>query len=196
MLALLVLLTGCATPAAAPAGEATSREPVASPAPTGLRIPQIAARSTLIPTGLIDLPDTATVERIPQVPPVDEPMQASWASFTPPPGDIGPSVLYGHVDGQVNDRRGVPGIFNRIDELAPGNLILVDRDDGSTAQFAVTHIERYPKVDFSDPASTATREVYGDTAAAELRLVTCGGTFDRDARSYRDQLVVFATLLA
>jgi hypothetical protein len=36
--------------------------------------------------------------------------------------------------------------------------------------------------------------VFGATPDAELRLVTCGGAFDRAARSYVDDVVVFAVL--
>jgi hypothetical protein len=37
--------------------------------------------------------------------------------------------------------------------------------------------------------------VYGDTPGPQLRLITGGGTFDRAARSYRDNVVVFATAM-
>lgn len=186
LLALLLvpLLAGCAAPTAGTTGGDAVREP-APPAPTSVRIPQLQVRSTLIETGL--LPSGA-----PQVPPVTEPAQASWGTFSPEPGSIGPAVLYGHVDGQVDGRRGVPGVFHDIDQLQPGNAILVDRADGTTVEFAVTRVATYPKLDFADQTSTATAEVYGDTAAAELRLITCGGSFDPSARSYRDQVVVFA----
>ncbi|WP_448640698.1 sortase domain-containing protein [Geodermatophilus sp. URMC 63] len=66
--------------------------------------------------------------------------------------------------------------------------MFVDRADGTTARFTVTEVERHPKDAFP------TREVYGPTADAQLRLITCGGDFDRSARSYEDNVVVFATL--
>jgi hypothetical protein len=68
--------------------------------------------------------------------------------------------------------------------------VLVDRADGTTARFAVTRVERHAKDAFP------TDEVYGPTPDAQLRLVTCGGEFDRAARSYRDNVVVFAALVA
>ena len=39
-----------------------------------------------------------------------------------------------------------------------------------------------------------TAVVYGPTPLSELRLVTCGGEFDRVAGSYRDNVIVEAVL--
>ncbi len=60
--------------------------------------------------------------------------------------------------------------------------------DGSRAGFVVIRVERVPKAEFPTAA------VYGDTAGPELRLITCGGVFDRAARSYRDNVIVYAVL--
>ena len=49
-------------------------------------------------------------------------------------------------------------------------------------------VEQYPKDRFP------TRAVYGDVAGPELRLITCGGELDRAARSYRDNIVVYARM--
>ncbi|MEU4699461.1 class F sortase [Nonomuraea dietziae] len=35
--------------------------------------------------------------------------------------------------------------------------------------------------------------MYGPTGRPELRLITCAGTFDQKRRSYRDNLVIFAS---
>ena len=97
---------------------------------------------------------------------------------------MGPAVLAGHVDSTAG-----PAVFWRLRDLAPGDEVLVDRADGTTARFTVTRVERHPKDAFP------TDEVYGPTTGAELRLITCGGEFDRAARSYRDNVVVFAVAL-
>lgn len=184
----LVACGGTASPTATTGG-ATAAPSVAVAPPTSVRIPQIGARSTLVQTGM--LPDGS-----PEVPSVHQPMQASWAAWSPEPGAPGPAVLYGHVNGEQGGRRGVPGIFADLTELQPGNVIYVDRSDGSTAVFAVERVKTYRKADLDTKAAgdAAAREVYGDTAAPELRLVTCGGDFDRGARSYTGQVVVFARL--
>jgi sortase (surface protein transpeptidase) len=79
-------------------------------------------------------------------------------------------------------------VFFRLDELVAGDEVLVERTDGMTARFTVSGTERYPKDAFP------TEDVYGPTPRAELRLITCGGEFDRDRRSYRDNVVVTAVL--
>jgi hypothetical protein len=71
-----------------------------------------------------------------------------------------------------------------------GTLVRTDRchAPGPTARFTVTQVQQYPKDAF------LTAEVYGPTAGAELRLITCGGAFDRTQRSYVDNVVVYARL--
>jgi sortase family protein len=78
-------------------------------------------------------------------------------------------------------------VFFRLRQLVPGDEIAVDRADGSTVVFAVERVERHPKDAFP------TEAVYGPTPDARLRLVTCGGDFDRSTRHYVDNVVVFAT---
>lgn len=189
LLAGLLLLAGCAAPGP-DTGSAASTVPhpppttarLVAPTPTAVRIPAIGASSSLIQTGM--LPDGS-----PEVPDVHTPEQASWASWSPEPGLPGPAVLYGHVDGD-----GRPGVFARIDELQPGAEVVVERGNLGPIAFTVYRVDSWPKAELDDPGGMATATVYGDTAEPELRLVTCGGSFDRAARSYRDQIVVFARL--
>ncbi|RSM74588.1 class F sortase [Kibdelosporangium aridum] len=145
--------------------------------PTEISIPKIGARSSLVPLGLN--PDQTI-----QVPPVDQPMQAGWYDKAPTPGQIGPAIILGHVDGNKK-----PGIFFRLKEMAVGDEVSVSRQDGTTALFKVTHVEQIAKKEFP------TDKVYGDTEGAELRLITCGGTFDHAAHSYKDNIIVYATLV-
>lgn len=179
LVVLLVVLAGCgATPAlpiVAPA------DMVSTPAPTAITIPKIGAASTLVPLGL-------TPEGALQVPDVHTPLQAGWFDKGVAPGAVGPAVVVGHVDGEINGVKGQPGIFYRLHELAPGDQILIDRADGSSLRFVVARVESYDKSGFP------TGKVYGDTERPELRLITCHGTFDHAARSYTENLVVFATL--
>ena len=77
-------------------------------------------------------------------------------------------------------------MFFRLRDVAVGDAVTVTRVDGTTVRFTVTRVARYAKGAF--PAA----EVYGPTPDAELRLITCGGAFDRAARSYLDNVVVYA----
>ena len=153
-------------------------EPVLPEAePVSVSIPSIEAGSpTLVslglqPDGSVELPEDYDL--------------AGWYRRGPTPGELGPAVIVGHVDSVAEG----PAVFFRLAELQPGAEILVDRADGTTAVFTVDRIAQYPKDAF--PIT----EVYGDTDHAALRLITCGGDFDRASGDYRDNIVVYARLL-
>lgn len=151
-------------------------EPVSAPAPVSLTVPAIALA---VPLGRLGLQADGTVEV-----PVDA-ADAGWFRLGPAPGAPGSAVVLGHVD----SRRG-PGVFFRLRELRPGDVVEVGRADGSTARFAVTSVQTYRKDAF--PAEL----VYGGQGDSTLNLVTCGGEFDRDARSYLSNVVVSSTLIS
>jgi hypothetical protein len=99
------------------------------------------------------------------------------------PGDPGSAVILGHVDS-----RSGPAVFYRLRELRPGDRVEVVQAGGARARFTVDRVERYPKRRFP------TDDVYYPTLTPRLRLVTCGGEFDRAAGSYRDNVIAFASL--
>ncbi|NJC86892.1 class F sortase, partial [Planosporangium mesophilum] len=144
--------------------------------PVRLSIPTIDAQSTLIPLNLN--PDHTV-----QVPPLTNPAQAGWYAPGPTPGETGASVILGHVDGYDE-----PGIFYHLRDLHPGDPILITRKDATTTRFTVYRTEQAPKTNFP------TTKVYGPTTRPELRLITCGGTFDRQTGNYLDNIIVFAAL--
>ncbi len=153
---------------------AVARPEVADPA--RVRIPAIGVNAPVGPLQVDAqgvLPPPATNE------------DTGWWRAGPEPGEQGPAVIVGHVDS-----RSGPAVFFRLRQLAPGDEIAVDRVDGSTAVFVVQRVERHPKGAFPTDA------VYGTTPVAQLRLVTCGGEFDRRSRHYVDNVVVFAGLVA
>jgi len=111
--------------------------------------------------------------------------KAGWYTDGPAPGQFGPAVIAGHVDSTNG-----PGIFYKLGALRTGATITIGRADGSTARFSVDKVARYPKDRFP------TNAVYGDTTQrAELRLITCGGGFDKNTGHYLDNVVAFAHLL-
>jgi len=141
--------------------------------PVTLTIPAIGVQTPLIRLGLtasgaLQVPPTATI--------------AGWYTGSPRPGAIGSAVIAGHIDSYLG-----PGIFFRLSQLRPGDRVYVRRADGTLAVFAVTSVRMYPKDHF--PSLT----VYGATPDPELRLITCGGTFDYELRSYLSNVVVYAT---
>lgn len=204
LLGAALLISGCGAEFVAEAERTPRAEPADPPTvvdPTAIGIPRLGAWSTLIPLGLTDhdCPDEPPCL---EPPPLDQPMQAGWYAGADPenpgdeyqPGEMGPAVIAGHVDGVVNGERGHPGIFHRLRELVPGDHIVIERNDRQTPQspltFVVQRVGVYPKGAFP------TAEVYDPTERPELRLITCGGTFDRARGHYRDNVVVWATLSA
>jgi len=143
--------------------------------PVRIQVPAIGADSVLLDLGL---QADGTLE----VPP--DAGEVGWFTGGPTPGELGPAVVVGHVDWA-----GEPGVFYNLRDLIPGNEITVTRADGSVAQFMVSSNEQFPKEQFP------TTGVYGNIDHAGLRLITCGGSFDPKARSYEDNIVVFAELV-
>ena len=143
--------------------------------PVGLEIPAIGLRATVGAVGR----DADGAIAVP-APGPGSGGRAYWYRDLARPGADGPAVIVGHVD----SRTGGPAVFYRLGELAPGDAVTVRRADGTSVRFVVQALGRYPKSAF--PAQS----VYGDTPMPTLRLITCGGGFDRG--SYVDNLVVFA----
>jgi hypothetical protein len=159
-------------PAAPSAAPVTAAITPPGPHPVRLRIPAIGVDTGLMALGL--MPDGSL-----EVPP--DGGTAGWYSGSPTPGEPGPAVLAAHVDW-----KGAEGVFSDLHNLRPGDEVSVDRRDGSAARFTVARVAQYPKDRFP------TDDVYGDVDSPQLRLITCGGDFDRGARSYRDNIVVYA----
>jgi hypothetical protein len=142
-----------------------------------LEIPAIGVGTRLTRLGLNR---DGTVE----VPPPRRDSPAGWYAGLVSPGEVGPAVILGHVDSAYEG----PAVFYRLGALRPGDPVSVRRADGRTLVFTVDRVARYPKRAF--PTTT----VYGPADHPALRLVTCGGRFDRASGSYRDVVVVFARL--
>ena len=181
VVALVFALAGCSTAeppeAAAPV---PSSVPVTKPfkglRPTSVKIPKIGAESSLLAVAV-------KTDGSISVPSVHTPMQAAWYKLSPVPGDVGPAIVLGHVDG---DKK--PGIFFKLKDLVPGDEVDIDRSDGRKLKFVVDRVTQVPKDTFPRDA------VYGNSDKPELRLITCGGAFDHAEHSYQDNIVVYANL--
>ena len=152
--------------AAPPSGAAEVAEPAS------LVIPSIGVTTSLVrlgltSTGTLQVPSTTTV--------------AGWYTGSPRPGAVGSAVIAGHIDSVSG-----PGIFFRLSQLQRGDRVYVRRADGTLAVFEVTQVQSYAKDAFPTAA------VYGAVPDPELRLITCGGTFDYTTRSYLSNTVVYA----
>jgi sortase (surface protein transpeptidase) len=211
MIALLLLIAGASTivvaltrrhapaprPAAAAAGRVEPTSTVAPPArpttsskprphpaptipaldysaPTAINVPAIGIQSILTrldrnPDGTVEVPTSFHT--------------AGWYQHSVTPGQIGPTVILGHVDSTSG-----PGIFYRVGALHPGDTVAVTRADGKTVTFVITGVRQYSKTAFP------TLDVYGNTPVPTIRLVTCGGAFDSATHHYLSNIVAFGEL--
>ncbi len=132
----------------------------------GINMPVIA--KGLAPDGSMALPDISAT--------------AAWYRHGGTPGDPGNSALIAaHVSTEVD---GV-GPFSRLPEVQKGDSVSVTMSDGSEEPFTVVRLKRISK-----------QSVDYDAIAADspgmLILVTCGGDWDAQNRSYEDNVIVWA----
>ncbi|MGW1891616.1 class F sortase [Streptomyces sp. NPDC002004] len=152
--------------------------PLSSAAPQRLDIPSIQVQAPVVPRGLDR--DGAV-----DPPPYDQSETVGWYQGGPAPGAPGAALLVAHLD---TDSR--PAVFHRLSALRPGAKIRVTRADGTLAEFTVDDIEVQSRDHFD------AGQVYGphQQGRAELRLITCGGRYDRSRHAYTANVVVSAYL--
>lgn len=141
--------------------------------PVRIRIPSIAVNSALVDLG-VEADGTLQVPSDYQTP--------GWLDRGPAPGQQGPAVIAGHVDSKSG-----PAVFYRLRDLKSGAKIIITTGNGKTVTFTVDGVAQYAKTKFPTAA------VYGPVPGPVLRLITCGGAFDRTVGHYRDNLVVYAS---
>ncbi|GIM89665.1 class F sortase [Paractinoplanes toevensis] len=168
--------------------------PLTSPPPASLDGDDVLTRGRLLPTSpptRVEIPALHVSETVvglglepdgTMAVPTDA-RTVGWYTKAPTPGSLGPAVLAGHVD-----YHGADGTFARLAALRAGDQVRVTRQDGTVAVFAITHVDRYAKDHFPSDA------VYGPIDHAGLRLITCGGDFDRRSGHYVDNIVAYADL--
>lgn len=144
-------------------------------APTAVSIPAIGVEDTLIDLGI-------AADGKMEVP-VDFD-EIGWFTGGGKPGGRGPTVIAAHVDGLAG-----PAAFFRLDKLTAGDTVSVSDVEGGVTSYQVTEVVTVEKADFP------TARVFGAVPGDELRLITCGGYFDRDVGHYDKNVVVFATAI-
>jgi hypothetical protein len=161
----------------APPARQTSHAPLARSLPVKIAIPAIFIEAPV--TGL----DVDKKGRL-GAPPMSRPKEVGWFHNGPSPGEAGTSLIVGH-----RDTRTGPAIFLNLNALHSGDMVKVTRADRTTAVFTVDEVRKYAKDKFPD------NKVYGATRRPELRLMTCGGSFDKK-HGYSANVVVFAHLVS
>jgi sortase (surface protein transpeptidase) len=152
--------------------------PLAPARPERVEIDSVGIRAPVVERGL---DATGAVDP----PPYATPGVVGWYGGSPQPGAVGTALFAGHVDTESR-----PAVFYRLAQVKPGERVRVERADGSVAEFTVEAVEVFTQERF------APQRVYGprDPKRAELRLITCGGRYDRERHTYTANVVVSAYL--
>jgi LPXTG-site transpeptidase (sortase) family protein len=153
----------------------------------GPHLPRSRPVRLLIPKISVDAPFTdLAIGRSGQLepPPSHDTNLVGWYAKGHTPGEAGTAIIAGHVDTATS-----PAVFAGLSELRKGDRFQVARADGGKATFVVYATESFEKDAFPSD------RVYGDTPDAQVRLITCAGAYDRQARDYTENLVVFARLV-
>ncbi|MEU1015983.1 class F sortase [Streptomyces sp. NPDC005898] len=155
-----------------------AHEPLPPARPLRVDVPSLAVTAPvtargLDPEGAIDPPPYARADTV------------GWYGGGTRPGAPGAALFVGHVDTETE-----PAVFYDLSAVRPGERIRVARDDGTVAEFTVDDVQVVARTRFD------ARKAYGahEEGRAELRLITCGGTFDRAARAYTANVIVSAYL--
>lgn len=107
-----------------------------------------------------------------------------WYKYGPTPGELGPAVIFGHVDNYKG-----PAVFFSLGQVSTGDPVVIERTDGSKVTFEITGYERVEQEEFP------MERVYGNLPYAGIRLVTCTGIYDRSTLRYSHNLIVYGKLI-
>lgn len=207
-LLLLLPLVGCAGEAAAPAApppevvpSVAAPTPVPRPSPTaaGAAVPTV--RATLRPAARpLPAPARFTAGRVDINLPVraygvgkdglmllpETVNEVAWYAFSARPGATrGTTVLAAHVDTAADGL----GPFANLRELRKGNEVTVSDAAGKIRRYRVTAVEKVAK------SEVPLDRVFRRDGDPELKVITCGGSFDR-RDGYSDNVIVTARPLS
>ncbi|MDX3583904.1 class F sortase [Streptomyces europaeiscabiei] len=153
-------------------------QPLRGARPQRLDIPSMGVQAPVVARGLDR--DGAI-----EPPSYGQPGVVGWYAGGARPGATGAALFVGHVDTETR-----PAVFYKLSALRVGETIRVARSDGRMAEFTVDDVQVMGRDDFDAQQAYGVRQ----SGRAELRLVTCGGTFDRTSRTYTANVVVSAYL--
>ena len=142
--------------------------------PKRLVIPAINLDAELIEVGLLENGDM-------EVPPFG---LVGWYGLGPTPGASGPAVIVGHVDTKSG-----PDVFYHLKDLEPGDEVYVYGEDRDTVTFTIDSKEQQLK------SELPTGRIWSDIQEPVIRLITCGGDFDRSSGHYLSNVIVYGHLV-
>lgn len=155
-----------------------AHRPLGAALPQRIDIPGLGVQAPVVARGL-------DAQGAIDPPPYDQTGVVGWFAGGVEPGAAGTALMVGHVDTETR-----PAVFYKLSSVKPGDTVRVIRDDGKVAEFTVDDVQVVTRDHFD------AQQAYGPrhTGRAELRLITCGGNFDRASRSYTANVIVSAYL--
>ena len=155
-----------------------AKQPLGDARPQRVDIPAMGVQAPVVARGL---DQRGAIDP----PPFDQPGVVGWYGAGAKPGAAGTALLVGHVDTETR-----PAVFYKLSTVRPGDRVRVIRDDGTVAEFTVDDVTVLPRDHFDAQQAYGSRQ----SGRAELRLITCGGTFDAASRTYTANVIVSAYL--
>ncbi len=146
------------------------------PRPVGLDIPALNVDDSVVrPVGVEDNGEF-------EVPIASE---VGWYRFGSGPGEEGSTVMAAHIAYDGED-----GVFRNLSTVENGSLVNVELDDGSTLSYKIVDRVEYNKTQlpFDD--------IFSESGPDRLVLITCGGEFNPELRSYESNVVAYAELVS
>ncbi len=151
--------------------------PSARTLPVAVRLEGTGIAGPIVPTGV----DAGSGEFT--VPP--DAGLVGWYQYGPKPGEAGSAVLAGHLDWKHR-----LGVFNRLIDVPIGTIVTVTFADRTVRRFRITDTRLVLK------PQLPTAQVFARAGTPVLRLITCGGEYDRSTHHYRSNILVTAVPIA
>lgn len=107
-----------------------------------------------------------------------------WYSLGYKPGEQGSAVMAGHFDTVT----GTPAVFYYVNQLVPGDKVIVADKNGRNFTFQVTRVEAYQ---FDQ---VPLQEIFASHDKPRLNLITCAGVWNQGSRNYSERTVVYTEL--
>ncbi|MFE6183594.1 class F sortase [Streptomyces sp. NPDC056465] len=157
-----------------------AHDPLDGASPQRVEIPSVGIDATVVRRGLDG-------EGAIEPPPFETPKAVGWYAAGIEPGTEGAALFVGHVDTETK-----PAVFYGLSAARPGEKVRVSRSDGKTAEFTIDDVQVFTRERFDAQKAYGPRK----DGRAELRLITCGGTYDHTSHAYTANVVVSAYLTA
>lgn len=160
--------------ASVPVAPATPQADAPAPTPDRLELPSLGVDMRVQPVGVEGRGEMQIPER---------PSVAGWYRFgMAPADDRGTTVIAAHVDDRVY---GI-GPLAKLREAREGDVVTVTDADGTATDYVTESVTYIPR------AELPVEELFTREGPRTLAVITCGGDFDQQTRTYSDNVVLIA----